>query len=333
MEKKLAVKDIAALADVSVATVSRVINQNGRFSKETERRVLEVMANYNYIPNQLARGLRTNRTSMVGIVVPDITNEYFANLVLKIQKGLFQAGFMSTICNFDESEEIARQNLIALRAQNISGLVYINGLCPADDPLFEGIPTIFIDREPMEPCPENALFLSSDNFRGGYLAAQALYSSGARQLAVMTERENTYVTRQRLEGFRKFCLEQGLELPEERILVPAQIKFEAARSLVQHTLRQGVEFDGIFCQTDWLASGALVALREAGRQVPGDVRLVGFDNISISFLCQQPFTTVKQDVESMGEFVSHTLTAMIRGDVIEKKHIQFPVELIVRQTT
>ena len=106
MEKGKSIKDIARLAGVSTATVSRVINQNGRFSKETEARVRRIIRENEYVPNMSAKGLRTSRTCVVGIIVPDITNPHFASLVLKLEINLFQRGYSCLICNTNESEKL-----------------------------------------------------------------------------------------------------------------------------------------------------------------------------------------------------------------------------------
>ena len=109
--KKITLEEIAHMAGVSIATVSRVINQNGRFSKETEKRVNDIIAKYNYRPNQMARGLRKNRGKVVGIIVPDVTNEFFAKMALEMQNRLLSEDYMAIICNTNESGEIERAHL------------------------------------------------------------------------------------------------------------------------------------------------------------------------------------------------------------------------------
>ena len=126
MQEKLSVKEIAEMAGTSVATVSRVINQNGRFSKATEKRVLEIIEQYNYQPNQLARSLRVQHSQVIGIMVPDITNEFFANIIRAVQEHLLLQNYMTIICNTNESGIEAKKQLQMLLAQKVSGVIYIN---------------------------------------------------------------------------------------------------------------------------------------------------------------------------------------------------------------
>ena len=109
VQKKLSVKEIAEMAGTSVATVSRVINQNGRFSKDTEKRVKEIIEKYDYQPNQLARGLRVNHTQVIGILVPDITNEFFASITKEVQKHLLTQNYMTLICSTNENVMEAKE--------------------------------------------------------------------------------------------------------------------------------------------------------------------------------------------------------------------------------
>ena len=122
------VKDIARMAGVSVATVSRVINQNGRFSPETEKRVREVIERCNYQPNQLAKGLRQHRTASVGVIVPNIANEFFSSMILSMQTELFKHDFATVIYNTNASLDLERQCQSLLAAQSVAGVIAVNSL-------------------------------------------------------------------------------------------------------------------------------------------------------------------------------------------------------------
>lgn len=334
MTKTFSIKEIAKLAGVSPATVSRVLNQNGRYSKKTERKIRKIIKEHNFHPNQMARGLRMNKNQIVGIIVPDITNEFFSSLIREIQMGLFSKDFPIAIYNTNESPEIEKKSLIYLRAQNVSGVVYINGRKELEDNFLDNIPTIYVDREPVSDDRKEAVYISSDNEQGGYLATKELLKKGCRKIATITERAGTYVTEQRLQGYLRALNEFGIQSESTLIFTPKTLTFEDSYELVSDVLRRGVKFDGIFCQTDWLASGALTALNDYGIEIPDKVKLVGFDNISISYLCSQPFSTVKQDVKGIGAYIVDSLMKMISGNFKQIEKIkQFPVELVLRQTT
>lgn len=333
MGRSVSLKEIAERANVSPATVSRVMNKNGRYSKETEERVLRIIDECGYSPNQMARGLRMSRNQIIGIIVPDITNEYFAKLIQVVQNTLFGFDYPVAIYNTNESRDIESKCLRYVRAQDVSGVIYINGDPSLEEGQLDGIPTIYVDREPEKRPRIKTKYVSSDNRAGGYLAASELIRAGCRRVAVMTERAGTYVMSERLAGYAAALEEAGLTVEKELVFRPKAITYEAAYETVTEALEEGVEFDGLFCQTDWLASGAIAALQSRGMKVPAAVRIVGFDNISISHMCSLPFTTVKQDIDAIGAYLANTMIDMIY-DRDESGVVQvFPVNLIRRRTT
>lgn len=127
MEKRISIKDIADMAGVSIATVSRVINQNGRYSKETEECVKKIMEEYDFHPNQLARGLRVSTVKVIGILIPDITNEFFANITLELQNLLMEYGYLTLICSNNENTRLENEQMDMLLGQRVSGIIYVGG--------------------------------------------------------------------------------------------------------------------------------------------------------------------------------------------------------------
>ena len=332
-EQKLSIKKIAELAGVSTATVSRVINNNGRFSEETGRRVREIIASYDYEPNHFARGLRRNKGQSIGVIVPDITNEFFSSLISSLQQELFKQNYHIVIYNTSESKIIEQKSLAHLRAQKVSGVVYINGHAEIEKDFLKDIPTVYIDRKPELNLREDTVFISSDNEKGGYLATRELIENQCKKIAVITERCNTFVTLERLAGYERACQEAGIKTNSSLIFSPEEIRYEAAYKLTNRLIKDKVDFDGLFCETDWLASGALSAMRDNHISLPEDKKLVGFDNISISFLCQQPFTTIHQDTKKMGICSAKALLQMIAGEKPHDRVKLMAVKLIKRQTT
>jgi len=330
--KGLSIKQISELSGVSTATVSRVINHNGRFSKETEERVLAVIKEYQYVPNMVARGLRRNASAIVGVIVPDITNEFFARIVLKIQMQLFERNFSVVICNTNENEQLESSHLQFLRAQNVSGLIFISGN-PSHVQPSESLPTVFIDRRPKDVKVRDTIIIESDNVHGGYLAGKALLAHGARRIATIMDSRMHTAGLTRFMGFEKAMKEAHVPIdPHLQLQVP-EIGFRAAHECIIKLLDAGERFDGLFCGTDWLAMGALAALHERGVHVPKQVKVVGFDDVSIATFSSKPITTIRQDAEKMGEIAVDLLLMRIAGSKIEHPHRVLDVELIQRATT
>ena len=329
--KRVTVKDIAELAGVSVATVSRVINQNGRYSAETERRVRQVIEEYDYQPNQLAKGLRQRKTDAIGITVPNISNEFFASMVLAIQGRLFEEGRSLTIYNTNSSLDMERQCHALLAAQNVSGIISVNSREDVRAALKRPIPTVYIDRFIEDKdLGSKVVSISSDNVCGGRLAAEELLRAGCRKLVAITASADSPVTEMRTRGFVEYAVSCGVELSDERIVLSRETSYAQGREAMAGILGSGIEFDGVFCQTDWLAMGALEVLREHGVRVPEDVCVVGYDDILISRFGRPPLTTVRQDSTRIGERAAEMIIQMTQGNTPSEQRIVLPVELVRR---
>lgn len=330
MKETKSIKEIAALAGVSPATVSRVINQNGRFSKETEARVNQIIAKYNYIPNMSAKGLRTNRNAAVGVIVPDITNPHFSVLVHSLEVSFFKQGYSCLICNTDESSDLERRHIQALTAQNVSGIALISAT--RNYPELKNIPTVYVDRPSLD-MREDGVMIESDNHMGGYLATQALVQAGCRRIAIFKSIGNDANQLNRFRGFQQALAEAGVPpQPQLQLNLPA-VSFEAAGAAVEHLLNQNIAFDGIMCTTDTIAAGALIALRRHGLKVPRDVLITGFDDSPLAVACGCGLTSVRQDVAQMASLAAKLLLEVKPSDKPEIAHYKLPVTLTVRDST
>lgn len=330
--KRLSIKQISELSGVSTATVSRVINHNGRFSRETEERVLSVIEKYQYVPNMVARGLRRSASQIVGIIVPDITNEFFARIVLQIQMKLFEKNYSAVICNTNENEQLEISHLQFLKAQNVSGLVFISGN-PSHAQPSATFPTVFIDRRPKDVKAKDTIIIESDNIQGGYLAGRELLRMGMRRIATIMDSRMHTAGETRYLGWKNAMDEAHVEvLPQLQMRVP-EVGFNAAHECVKQLLQNGEVFDAMFCGTDWLAMGALAALHERGVHVPTDVKVIGFDDVSIATFSSKPITTIRQNAEEMGDLAVELLLKRIEGEKVDNPHRVLGVTLISRATT
>lgn len=330
--KKLSIKQIAELAGVSVATISRVMNQKGGYTTETEQKVLSVIKEHHYIPNLVAKGLRTNMTRIIGLIVPDIVNEFFAKMVLDIQMELFQYGYLTMVCNVNESDKLEHQLVKALVAQNISGLILISGR--TRKMTVKNLPTIYIDRRPNEEeIQDNMVIIESDNVSGGYLATKELIDCKCKKIGFITDYigESSKITR--YEGYCKAIMEAKLSINPSLTLKVETVSVEDAFNVVIKGMDMGLEVDGIVCSTDLLAIGAILALKSRGYRVPEDIKVTGFDDVSIASLFQPSITTIHQYSDKMAKLVSDLMVELIDGNVIEEKHRIVPVTLVKREST
>ncbi len=331
-KKTISMNDISRMAGVSVATVSRIINQNGRYSAETERKVRAIIEKYQYTPNMAAKGLKTRRSNFVGVIVPDITNEFFAQIVQEIQNGLRAQGYMAFVCNTGEDEMVEREYMSMLGAVNLAGLIFVSGSTRTVENGLQDLPAIYIDRAP-EMGNKDALVIESDNYGGARLAVQELYEKGCRRIACIHSAKVISTYSFRYSGYCDQLALYGLEAEEALHLKVEEISFSAARKAIGDLLDSGVLFDGIFCTTDWLALGAVAALEERGVRVPEEVKIVGFDDISVASLTAKPLTTIHQQTDVLGRTAAEEILRLIDGAPGRAQRIQIGVSLVRRQTT
>lgn len=333
MKSTVSIKDIAKECGVSIATVSRVINKTGRYSKETEDKVMEIIRSHNYSPNQIAKGLRVQKMDNVGIILPDITNEYFNKLVYELETNLFREGYASFLCNTSENPEIERQRTRMMATQNVCGLIFLtSGLNEKD---FEEInlPSVFLDRLPAR-LPAGCSLISSDNIQGGYLATKELLDQGCRKILILTSEEPVTSYIDRYKGYCR-AMEEGGFGPEQlhKLELKSLHYYEAHQAMMELLDSGSFDYDGIFAASDWLAIGCFRALEEHDIPVPEQVKIVGYDDISITAFNKVPITTIHQQVAELGRYAVQQLMQTLKGDTQSKQTIQVPVYLVPRAST
>ncbi|WP_196590775.1 LacI family DNA-binding transcriptional regulator [Pectinatus frisingensis] len=335
-EKQISIKEVAKMAGVSVATVSRVINNNGRFSEITRKKVMQVIKDSGYRLNMAAKSLREKKSKTIGVIVPYITNELFSEIVLGIEKFFFSIGYSVFICNTSQNPQKEMAYLRILDAKLVDGIICISGLpnIPTDV-VRQDIPIVCIDRKPN--FENGAYYVESDHYIGGVLATEELINSGAKKILLLTKDKSISVNQQRFDGYKAALKKHSIAFNAERIirLPGTRSNFEEARDAINYTISKGIEFDGIFATNDWRAYGALTALLQNNIRVPQEVKLVGFDAISVSEYCYPAITTIFQDTKVLAEKAAELLYDLMRNHNKSNrpKHIIIPVSLIKRATT
>ena len=328
MNKRLTIKQIAELTGVSSATVSKVLNNTGRYSEETKRKILDIVEQYDYRPNAVAKSLRTSISKTIGVIVPDITNEFFARIVLAIEKYCGPLGYSIFICNSDENKEKEFQYLKELELKGVDGLIYLSG----SEQLFHtrtSLPIVCIDRK---PNLENITIVTSDNMNGGYLATLELIKKGCKNILLMRDYRDVLPTVERSNGYQKALIENGMKVKEENILF-VEVGIEQGKQAIKTLIDNNrFNFDGVFATTDGLAYGASLALKESGIDVPNQVKIIGYDNVSIA--CYNSISSINQDKELMGQLAAENLLKMIEKGILSANNtLTLPVELVRREST
>ncbi len=333
MAKRAAVsiKQLARMANLSIATISRVINNNGRFSEETRDLVKELIRKTGYTPNVAAKALRTKTARAIGLVIPDIHNEFFLQIVNSVEKFFFANDYSLFVCNTGEDKVRNRSLIQNLLGKGVDGLIYISRF-PLETGEFP-IPTVCLDRDSDQS--EGHAMVSSDNLEGGRLAARALVEAGSKRPVVVYDRSD-YVAlssvHDRVTGFAEVLAARGVPFSrQDVILTPATIP--GARRNVRKVLESGRRFDGLFGASDLIAMGSILALRDCGFCVPEDVNVVGYDDISFSEYFTPALSTIHQDTAKLGTTSAKTLLSIMANKRLAKRHITVPVRLVLRGST
>ena len=336
-QKSISIKEIAKMANVSVATVSRVINNNGRFSKETKEKVEALIKEYGYTTNIAAKSLRTSKSKTIGLIVPNIDNAWFSQLALAIEKQFFDNNYSVFICNTSQDEKKEVAYFKSLDSKMVDGIICISGIeeIPSHF-LSRDIPIVCIDRKPKDHS--EAYYVESNHYSGGYQATEELINQGCKNIAILSRNKSLSVNRQRLKGYLDALKDHHLEAKEElQIFVDAnQANYEGARQAIDKLIKSEVPFDEIFATNDWRAYGALVALQENGIKVPDQVKLIGFDDIFIASTSHPTLSTIRQDTPALAKTACDLLLNLMNKEdnteELQKRYV-LPVEIIRREST
>ena len=307
------IKDVARLAGVSITTVSHVINETRYVSDELRGRVLAAMQELNYRPNVLARSLRRGETRTIGLVVPDNSNPFFAEVARIVEDVGFEKGYSVILCNSDGSLEKEAAYISVLIAKQVDGVIFIAAGSKHEhlhELTAQGIPVVVADRDIPQSLADVVLV---DNEKGGYEATRYLLSLGHRRIACIAGPSDLTPSADRVCGYRRAQEEAGISI-EEGWIVPGDFRYQGGEAAAARLLRLGEPPSAIFACNDVMAIGALRTLQNAGLQVPGDVSIIGFDDIPLASAVSPALTTVAQPTAELSTLAARCLISRIQND-------------------
>lgn len=327
-------KDVAREAGVSQPTVSRALSGDTRVAKRTHTLVVEAAQRLGYFPNAAARTLITNRASTVGVVVGDVSNLFFAEQLNALYYGLFDSGYR--VVPFQESsdhKEVGEDVVPLLLGNALDGVIFTTGRLTSTIPkmlIDKGTPVVLLNRY-IEGADVDRVI--ADNLDGGRLAARHLVELGHRRIGLITGPKNTSTTRDRAQGFGSSLQEFGLRNPKE-LRRAGLYSYESGYRLCLELLKGEHPPTAIFCANDVIALGALNAAAAVGVEVPEELSLIGFDDLSVSGWEKIGLSTIHQPIVGMAETASRMLVERIeltyngppRSEVV-------PTHLVERKTT
>lgn len=326
-------KDIARIAGVSLGTVSNVLNETAGVREPVRQRVLQAVQAAGYQPSQLARALRRDKTNMIGMIIPDITNPFFPAVVRGAEDVAFTNGYRLVLCNTDNDHSKELVHLNELRTYLPAGLIVIPSnfsdlTAQAEVYRQAGTGVVCIDRLPKNWRGDS---VTADNEEGAYNATRFLLQMKHTKLAAITGPLHLTNAKERLDGFRRAVHESRLRLAPEYIQETTFDK-QGGYSKALILLRLVPRPTAIFAGNDMIALGALLAIREAGLRCPEDISLMGFDDLDIAETTNPSLSSVSQSGYQLGTTAARILLDRLEGDKGPAKHLVLQTSLKLRHS-
>ena len=316
------IKDVANKANVSVATVSRVINNNGYVNEETKRNVQRVIDEMHYVPNQLARSLFLKKSKIIGVLVTKFSNDFVSELVDSIEKVASDNGYNIMICSSQDIPEREDRIIKVFEEYNVDGILLMTNTNKFQNYTSLNIPIVTIDH-----IIEGIPFVSSNNFEGGMLAAKKLLERNPKKMIHFRGPSILFTVKDRTAGFNKIIEEKHIEVIEK------DFPFEKANDQeFYEVLKNNLDVDAIFCDSDVLALKTLQAASKLNLSSPNDFWIIGFDGSEMSKLSSPSLTTVNQSISEIGKTSVLKLLKLINKEKVNMVDY-IPVNLIEREST
>ena len=328
-------KDVAKRSGVAVGTASAVINSSPWVSEETRSRVLEAIKELKYQPNQLARNLRTQKTNTIGVIVPDITNPFFPQIIRSIDALARQYGYVIMLCDSNEDQQIGTATFKILLQKKVDGIILIGGIVPREELvklLSDKHPVIVVIEREYE-IPQIATVIV-DAVEGGYTATKHLLSLGYAQVGIITGPlgdEFFHGSYGRYKGYKSALKERSVSF-NQSFVKQGDFTFDGGYRAMKQFLEEAPEVRAIFASNDVMAIGAMEAIKEQGLQIPEDIALVGYDDIPEASYVSPALTTIQLPQKQLGQVAVETILTRLQGkDGFPLKKV-LPTKLIVRQS-
>ena len=319
------IKDVAKMANVSVATVSRYVNDNGYVGLKSKEAIEQAIRALDYKPNLIARSLTTKQMQTIGLIVPDIMNPFFPELARAIEDTALKAGYTVILCNSDEQAEKEMHYIESLQQKYIAGFIIASNQLTNEQYCKLNVPIVLLDRVFENDLPS----VTSNNQFGAEIATNYLLTRNVKELAFFSGPKNLEPMQQRLTGFNQAVAEKNIKTH----IFESLFDFLHAEQSAFEALSKYPTIDAVFASSDVIAMGVLKAAHKLGIRVPDELQVIGFDGIAMGEIVTPSLTTVAQNIYALGEAATNMLVQQIKGEPLLEKHITIEPKLIVRGTT
>ncbi|SEI01684.1 transcriptional regulator, LacI family [Halobacillus karajensis] len=319
------IKDVAQEAGVSVATVSRVLNNNGYVGADTRKKVMKSIAELNYSPNEVARSLYKRESRIIGLLLPDITNPFFPQLARGVEDELSRSGFRLLLGNSDENVEKELDYIQTFVQNNVMGIITATNHVDYDIYEALNLPLVLLDR-----TSEEYPAVYADGRKGGRLAAQTLIDKGAERITLVKGPAHVKPAQERFQGAIGALSEADVDFS---VLSTTSYSFEEAQGWAEELFDKYVDTDGVIASNDIVGIAIIHEALKRGKKIPDELQIIGYDDIPQSRLSYPTLSTIRQPAYEMGREAAQLLLKTIKKESGVERTVQLPVELVERKTT
>jgi LacI family transcriptional regulator len=331
---KITIKEIAKLSGVSIATVSKVINRkDSKISDETKNRVMKIIKETGYVPNRVASSMITKETKTIGLVIPNIANPFFPEVVRGAEDKASEAGYSLILCNTDDQIDKEENCIAMLQEKMVDGILYTASSrrhAISESLKHVGIPIISLDRDIVGLPVQGKITV--ENVEGAFEAVSYLIKRGYSKIIHLTGPETSTPTKQRIEGYKKAM--DAHHLPyDDSCIIEGDYTSASGYATMEKAIRSGLTFDAVFCGNDLIAIGCIKALKKHGLKILEEVGVVGFDDIYLARMMDPELTTVSQPKYLMGYKAVELLLEVMGENKEGRREEILKTTLVVRETT
>ncbi|MFD0694566.1 LacI family DNA-binding transcriptional regulator [Paenibacillus sp. GCM10027628] len=322
------IHDVAERAGVSVTTVSRVLNNRGYISESTRSKVYQCMEELGYQPNEIARSLLKKQSNIIGLIVPNVSHPFFGELASFVEYYAYEHGFKMLLCNSHLDPVKEKEYIEMMRRNRVDGIIMGSHTLEVEDYRNLHHPIVTFDRQIDADIP----YMSSDNYRGGELAAELLVKKGCKKIAhICGNLELDLLANQRTHAFRDIVTRHGIEhlIVQTDMNVFDQKQYER---IISELFQKHPDIDGVFATSDIIAAYVVQHSYRLGKHIPQDIRIVGYDDVSAASWLVPSITTIQQPIEEMSKQAIELIRSQLAEESIQMANI-LPVTLIERGTT
>lgn len=338
--ESITIKDVARICGVGVSTVSRAINNHPDINQATKNMIMQVIREYNYIPNNSARNLKRSDSKTIAVLIKGISNPFFSSMIKILEQEVQKKKYSFVLHRVDEHEDEVDVALQLVKEKRLKGIIFLGGYFTHRQEKLEQlqVPFVLSTIGILDQMDKNIYSsVSVDDFAEAYKMTDYLIGLGHEQILILAARpEDESIGKLRLDGYKKALEDHGLQTEEENIIYMQDnvesYTMESGYLSMKKAIEDKRKATAVFAISDSLAIGACKAILEAGKRIPQDYSVAGFDGLDITRFYNPTITTIRQPVEEMARATSKILFDVIKQNSKHKQMI-FPGELIVGQST